>query len=243
VALLEVLKERNWSGELKSRDPEIAAQTAAGNDAVNLSQERIVALAEQLMETEGVESITMRRLASELEVTPMALYHHVPNKQALLALVGNAVLTTVGFPGPEAGPWYERLRLENLAVYQALNKYPGLGQHHLSANHFSPSGVQKTQKTIDLLMEAGFDEDESLAAVYLTLTYMGGDFLSKGGSHRDHAQPVFALGEDGQVATHPIIGSQHQISQTQAFLRGLDTIIAGLRAQLAAKKALIPNNM
>lgn len=219
----------------KKKNPKADSESAN----LNLSQEQIVATAEQIMEKEGVDCITMRRLAAELSVTPMALYHHVPNKQALLAMVGNAVLSEVGYPDPEAGPWYEWLRFANLTVYQALNKYPGLGQHHLSANQFSQSGIQKTEKTIEVLMKAGFDEEEALAAAYLTLTYMGGDFLSKGGSHRDHTKPVFALDVDGKVSTTPIAGDPHQISQTQAYLRGLDTIIAGLRAQLAAKKALI----
>lgn len=212
----------------------------ADSESVFLSKERIVSLAKHLMETSGLESITMRRLAEELGVTPMALYHHVPNKQALLALVGDTVVGTVEFPGPESGPWYERIRLSVLMVYRELSKYPGLGQHHLGANHFSPSGVRMTQKSLEVLMEAGFDEDEALAAEYLTLTYMGGDFLTKGGARRDHSKPVFSLDEHGLVSPKPTKKSQHMVvSQNQAFVRGLDTIIAGLRAQLAAKQALI----
>ncbi len=73
----------------------------------------------------------------------------------------------------------------------------------LGANQFSPNGVVKMRRSVETLMEAGFDEDEALAGLYLLLTYMGGDMLTKGGAQRNHAQPIFSLEEDGEVSLHP----------------------------------------
>jgi TetR/AcrR family transcriptional regulator, tetracycline repressor protein len=52
----------------------------------------VVARAIEVLDEYGLESLTMRRLASELGVQPSALYHHVPNKQSLLAAVADEIL-------------------------------------------------------------------------------------------------------------------------------------------------------
>jgi AcrR family transcriptional regulator len=49
-----------------------------------LSRERILKAALRIADEEGLEALSMRRLAADLDATPMALYNHVPNKDALL---------------------------------------------------------------------------------------------------------------------------------------------------------------
>lgn len=55
-----------------------------------LSRERIVEVASELLEREGLDALSMRRLARALGVDPMSLYHHVPTKDALLGSVAAA---------------------------------------------------------------------------------------------------------------------------------------------------------
>src|SRR5690242_7064299 len=50
-----------------------------------LSREAILTAALQLVDDEGIDALTMRRLAATLGVNPMSLYHHLPNKAAVLA--------------------------------------------------------------------------------------------------------------------------------------------------------------
>ena len=75
-----------------------------------LSEADICATALRLIDAEGVEALSMRKLAAELNANPMSLYHHVPNKDAVLrgvaALVGAEFRTTTA----EDLPWQDRLR-------------------------------------------------------------------------------------------------------------------------------------
>ena len=60
-----------------------------------LSRERVVAAALELADAEGIAAITMRRLAADLSVEAMSLYHHVPGKERLLDELTEAVLIEI----------------------------------------------------------------------------------------------------------------------------------------------------
>ena len=71
--------------------------TATGR-RVELSRAAIVERALTVMDTEGPDAVTIRRIAQEFGVTPMALYWHVANKDELLAAMGDALLADVTPP-------------------------------------------------------------------------------------------------------------------------------------------------
>lgn len=60
------------------------------------SRADVVAAALRVLDLQGLESCSMRRVAAELDVQPSALYHHVPNKQTLLALMADEIVRGVG---------------------------------------------------------------------------------------------------------------------------------------------------
>src|SRR5690348_3935164 len=76
-----------------------------------LSEDDVVAAALRLTRRVGLAGMSMRALADELGVTTMAAYYHVPNKEALLDLVANAVLNGVQIPAD--GDWTDRLIEQN----------------------------------------------------------------------------------------------------------------------------------
>lgn len=59
----------------------------------------VVAAALRVLDSQGLEGCSMRRVAAELDVQPSALYHHVPNKQSLLALMADEIVRSVGAGG------------------------------------------------------------------------------------------------------------------------------------------------
>ena len=69
--------------------------TPRKKDAEPLARERIVAAAMKIIDAEGLDALSMRRLGAELGVNPMAAYHYVPNKAALYDLVLEAVMAGV----------------------------------------------------------------------------------------------------------------------------------------------------
>src|SRR5947208_5220887 len=87
----------------KGQPPEAAAP------AQKLSRERILEAAVDVVEREGLDALSMRRLAQELDVWPMSVYRYFRDKDELLDAVVGRAAERVSLPG-EAGSWREQLR-------------------------------------------------------------------------------------------------------------------------------------
>jgi AcrR family transcriptional regulator len=133
-----------------------------------LNQDKVVRAARQLAETE----------ISRLDVTPMALYRHVRNKQDLLALVLDDVLSEVGVPGPDSGGWAERLRVFHADVMGALDRLPGIADHFYELPQ-TPNSSRLLAGYLEILLESGISEHDAILA-YTTLYY-----LAVGSLYRD----------------------------------------------------------
>lgn len=74
-----------------------------------LSRDRILDAALRLVDRDGLDGLSMRKLAGELGVDPMSIYHHIPNKDALLRALVERVFTAMPAP-PRQGDWKRRVR-------------------------------------------------------------------------------------------------------------------------------------
>ncbi|WP_433163674.1 TetR/AcrR family transcriptional regulator C-terminal domain-containing protein [Kribbella sp. CA-247076] len=98
-----------------------------------LSREAILAAALRLVDDEGIEALTMRRLAATLGVNPMSLYHHLPNKAAVLAGLAELVFADLEQPDPgDAVPWQDQLKDAARTYRSALQAHPNLALQVLS---------------------------------------------------------------------------------------------------------------
>ena len=100
--------------------PRTATATATKSD---LSRAAIVERALTVMDVEGPDAVTIRRIAQEFGVTPMALYWHVANKEELLAAMGDALLADVT-PPPATGSWSTQLRGVVEILIEHLSRHP-----------------------------------------------------------------------------------------------------------------------
>lgn len=98
-----------------------------------LDRERIAATAREMIDEVGVEKLTMRAVAGRLDVSAMALYHHVEDKDELLRLVGDDVLGRIELPDPDSGNWRELFISISMAAVDALLEVPGLSSVLLSS--------------------------------------------------------------------------------------------------------------
>ncbi|MFD9205846.1 TetR/AcrR family transcriptional regulator [Streptomyces sioyaensis] len=103
---------------------------------VPLTEEGICVAALRLIDADGVEALTMRKLAAELNANPMSLYHHVPNKEALLRGVAKLVGSQFRTPEGEDRPWQERLRQLALDFRALAHGHPNLVAHTFSHPDF-----------------------------------------------------------------------------------------------------------
>ncbi|MFD3656700.1 TetR/AcrR family transcriptional regulator [Streptomyces sp. NPDC058620] len=91
-----------------------------------LTQDGIYAMALRLIDADGVEALTMRKLATALDANPMSLYHHVPNKDALLRGVARTVGAQFRTATREGAAWQDRLRQLAVDFRTLAHRHPEL---------------------------------------------------------------------------------------------------------------------
>ena len=91
-------------------------------EPVRLSRDRIVRAAIQLADTEGIDGLSMRRLAEELDAAAMALYRHVANKDDLLDGMIDLVFAELDFP--TGSGWRTAMRERAVGMRRALLRHP-----------------------------------------------------------------------------------------------------------------------
>jgi AcrR family transcriptional regulator len=131
--------------------------TAAKSD---LSRAAIVERALTVMDAEGPDAITIRRLAQEFGVTPMALYWHVANKDELLAAMGDALLAGVE-PPPPVGSWSAQLRAVVENLIESLARHPAAAELVFPRILVVEPGLRITEFTLALLEDAGFSRQQA----------------------------------------------------------------------------------
>ncbi|WP_431883770.1 TetR/AcrR family transcriptional regulator [Micromonospora gifhornensis] len=92
-----------------------------------LSRERALAAAIALVDAEGLAALTMRRLAAEVGVEAMSLYHHLPGKEGLLDGLAEAVVAEIQAAVDttlDDGHWRARLRQRFLAARTVMLRHP-----------------------------------------------------------------------------------------------------------------------
>jgi AcrR family transcriptional regulator len=129
-----------------------------------LSRERIVDSALALAAAEGLEAVTIRRLAQDQGVTPMALYWHFKDKDRLLDGIVERLMSDVVLPpdGPEAGRWDEQFRGLLEALLRVLRAHPTVTDLVSARVMRSEAGLAITERALGLLREAGFTVEQSV---------------------------------------------------------------------------------
>jgi AcrR family transcriptional regulator len=112
------------------------------------------------MDADGPDAVTIRRIAQEFGVTPMALYWHVANKDELFAAMGDALLADV-VPPPPSGPWHVQLRGVVDALVAELSKHPAAAELVFPRILVTEPGLRLTEFTLALLQSAGFSREQS----------------------------------------------------------------------------------
>lgn len=133
-----------------------------------LSREGIVAAAVAVLRAEGLQKVTMRRLAQELDTGPASLYVYVRNTAELHAAVLDELLGTIG-PVPAEGSWRERLEQALTAYTAMLLQHPSLARSALTAWPSGPHYLNLIETLLALLDEGGVPPAQAAWGVDLLL--------------------------------------------------------------------------
>jgi AcrR family transcriptional regulator len=120
---LSALGEQGWVHAVPGSGTLVAERTPVKPP---LGRAVLVGAAVALADAEGIAALSMRRLAAELGVGPMALYRHVPDKDELLRLMADAALGEAELPEPGPPAWRPRLELAARAQWRVYRRHPWL---------------------------------------------------------------------------------------------------------------------
>ncbi|MEO3869257.1 TetR/AcrR family transcriptional regulator [Nonomuraea sp. B12E4] len=139
-----------------------------------LSQERIVSAGLRVLDAEGLDALSMRRVAQELDTGPASLYVHVANKEELLELIYDRVLGEIELPEPDPGRWREQLHAYAMEAHRVLSGHADVARAALAGVPTGENSLRAGEFVFGLLIEAGMPPREaSLAMDRLTLHIVG----------------------------------------------------------------------
>lgn len=116
-----------------------------------LSQEAIVETALRILETDGYDALSMRRVAADLGTGAASLYAHVANKDELLKLVIDRVFEELEIPEPDPERWVEQLREAMHQTRRVFQAHPGLARTMLGRAPMGPNGLRLIEGFMGLL--------------------------------------------------------------------------------------------
>jgi AcrR family transcriptional regulator len=142
-----------------------------------LSQHRVVAAAVKLADREGIDAVTMRNLARELGVEAMSLYHYVPNRDAILDGMVDAVFAEISLPSGSA--WKEALRDRATRARAALSQHRWAIGLMDSRRNPGPHTLGHHDAVLGVLLRAGFPLALAAHAYALLDSYIYGFVLQE----------------------------------------------------------------
>ena len=203
-----------------------------------LSAEAVADAALALVDAEGLDALSMRRLAEQLGVGTMTLYGHFRNKDELLAAVVDRGFADFEDPGP-GGPWRERLTRHAEASRATLLRHPALvqlrGRHTITRRQ----AFRVSEGAVAALLDAGFAPDEAAQAFRLVFNYVFASVLytprapSAAEARAARAALLTLPPEEFPALTSTADAMVGALGGDDVFAYGLARILDGLEARLA----------
>jgi AcrR family transcriptional regulator len=147
-------------------------------DRPPLSVARIAAMAIAMADQEGLEALSMRRLAERLGVEAMSLYHHLPSKAALFEAMADQLGGSL--PAPPDLPWRESLWAAAHAWRDLALEHPGAFPLLATRASHAPALVERVAVVVTQLHSAGFTPAASARAFSSIITALNGFLLAAG---------------------------------------------------------------
>lgn len=130
----------------------------------------IAEVAIRIADAEGLDAVSMQRIAGELPVTKMALYRHVPGKTELVAVMSDLAM---GAPPEHPDlPWREALYAWAMDLYEGFTRHPWLLQSTIGRRLLGPNELAWMERGIAALAESGLTGGEQLDSILVVTSHV-----------------------------------------------------------------------
>lgn len=207
-----------------------------------LSGERIIEAALRVMDQEGLEAVTMRRLGRELGVEAMSLYNHVEDKDAVLRGILARVLGDFELPGDRELDWIERIREMSRTFRALLLRHPGVIPllSEKSGPITDPRALAPIETALQTLREAGLSQEETIHAYRAVVGFVVGNVALEIAGFLNPDDEALAYLEQMRDAIPferfprviELLPAMHACDPDQEFEHGLDLLLTGLRSRV-----------
>lgn len=143
-----------------------------------LSRERVLQAAVALADRDGIDAMTMRRLAVELGAGAMSLYYHLPNKDALLDGMVDLVFSEIELPSIEMD-WKKAMQRRAHSTREALRRHPWALGLMESTKTPGPADLRLHDAVLGCLRQAGFSVEMAVQAYSVQDAYIYGFALQE----------------------------------------------------------------
>ncbi len=213
-------------------------------DDSSLTPERIVAAGIAIADQYGLARVSVRRIAAQLNSSPMSLYHYVPSKRDLLNLMLDAANANFGWPAKTITDWQGVLCHFAWESRRCLKQHPWVNQLRASDPEYGPESMRILEWLLTSLSRVGLDVRTAVRVIGVLYVFVNGFVAaeSSGSSACKSAgrrpslnQPTFAkaiLGTGNYPHVKQFIEMTAEIPDDQGFERALNLILNGVASEI-----------
>jgi AcrR family transcriptional regulator len=213
-------------------------------DDFGLTRARIVAAGIAIADQDGLAKVSVRRIAAQLDSSPMSLYHYVPSKRDLLNLMLDAANADFGWPAKAIADWRGVLCHFAWESRRCLKQHPWVNQLRASDPEYGPESIRILEWLLTSLSKVGLDVRTAIRVIGVLFLFVNGFVAAessgssafKGKERRPPVhQPIFAkaiLATGNYPHVERFIEMTAEIPDDQGFERALNLILNGVATEI-----------
>ena len=221
-----------------------------------LSREAIVAAALEIADAEGLEAVSIRRIATKLDARPMSLYTHIEHKGDLVDLMLDEVMSGALLPGPVPDDWREALRQIAQGTRATARAHPWMIASAFRRPRLGPNFLRHIDQSLAAVASLPLPFERKRAVLLAVDTYTlgfarwetvspkaGGAACAKGDAEMPSKEEIDAyLREQAASGEYPHLAAIAASDLTLgvkpvSFEAGLEWLLAGIAAEVESGKS------
>jgi AcrR family transcriptional regulator len=214
-----------------------------------ITQEAIVDKAIEVLDAEGLDGLSMRRIAEELGTGAATLYWHVGNKDGLLDLVFDRIIAEQHVPDPEPERWQEQLKEVARNMRSAIASHRDVVELSLGRIPMGPNALTWSERALAILRSGGVPDRLALRGLWLLTSVVNGFTMDENADYTPTTGETDVTAEAAQMASKYIaslpperfpnmveVAHEYQaIDRDESFELLLDLFVDGLAKRAASE--------
>jgi AcrR family transcriptional regulator len=213
-----------------------------------LSEDAVVDAALAILNSEGLEAVTMRRVAAALDTGAASLYVYVPSREGLLQAMQDRIIATIELESLDPSRWRAQLHALLERMHRALVAHPGIAATFMAAPPTTESTLRLLENLLGILVGGGLDpQDAAWAADIFTLlvTYAAIEDDVRRADRQELADDLYKMFAGLPTDRFPLITAHAtQLvagNSDERFRFAVDVVIDGMLARAAGESSRLTN--